>query len=139
MKFYTIFILLTGMFIQSCDAQQQTTMLTEHLSTNTNAPVVVLFGGNPLRRHEVILSLQTIGDITIYGTLSEEEGIAKINALPKVDLVLIGGRYTEEQRKRIRAYVKNYLPNTNITEPGIDYPYETDIIKSHVAQLLFKP
>ena len=40
-----------------------------------------------------------------------------------MDLVLIGGRYSEEQRVRIRAHVRANLPGASLTEPGHDYPY----------------
>jgi len=95
-------------------------LVSESVSKNKNAPVIVLFGGNPYRRDEVIKLVQSIGDITIYGTLSEEEGFTKIKSLAHVSLVLIGGRYFEEQRIRIR--------NTKITEPGVEYPYENEAI-----------
>jgi hypothetical protein len=111
-------------------------LLSEIISKNPDAPVVVLFGGNPMRRDEVIQSLKTIGDITIYGTLSEEEGMEKIKTLPKVDLVLIGGRYTDEQRIRIRKYVSQQMPNTKLTEPGYDYPYENVAIMKNVMEKL---
>lgn len=108
-------------------------MLTsERISTNTEAPVIVLFGGNPFRRDEVIKSVLSIGDLTIYGTLSEEEGLTKIKSLPRVDLVLIGGRYSDEQRIRIRKFVKEELPNTKVTEPGVEYRYETEKINNDI-------
>ena len=108
-------------------------MLTiEYVSTNANAPVIVLFGGNPVRRDEVINHLKHIGDISIYGTLSEEEGIEKIRLLPKVDLVLIGGRYSHEQRIRIKKFVAEDSLQTKISEPGVDYPYETKAINNDI-------
>lgn len=101
------------------------------------APVVVLFGGSPYRRDEVVRDLSQIGDITIYGTLGEEEGFAKIEELDrKVDLILIGGRYDDEQRKRIAAFVKADMPNTKLTQPGIDYPYEVVTIRENVRKLV---
>ena len=103
-------------------------LVSESVSKNKNAPVIVLFGGNPYRRDEVIKLVLSIGDITIYGTLSEEEGFAKIKSLAHVSLVLIGGRYFEEQRIRIRKLVKEELPRTKITEPGVEYPYENEAI-----------
>ncbi|NCN10230.1 MAG: hypothetical protein GW938_10340 [Leptospira sp.] len=103
-------------------------LLSESISNNKNAPVVVLFGGNPIRRDEVVKLVQSIGDITIYGMLSEEEGMEKIKSLHKINLILIGGRYSDEQRIRIRKYIKDELPNTKITEPGLEYPYENNSI-----------
>lgn len=111
-------------------------LVSESISKNENAPVIVLFGGNPYRRDEVIKLVQSIGDITIYGTLSEEEGFARIKTLPNVGLVLIGGRYFEEQRIRIRKFVKEELPNAKITEPGIDYPYENEAIIKDIKSKL---
>jgi hypothetical protein len=111
-------------------------LLSEIISSKPNAPVLILFGGNPYRRDEVIRLTQSVGDITIYGVLSEEEGMEKINTLAKVDLVLIGGRYSQEQRIRIRAYVKQHMPNTKITEPGFDYPYENEAIKTDIKKKL---
>lgn len=107
-------------------------LLDKHISENENAPVIVLFGGNPYRRDEVVRNLQTLGDVSIYGTLSEEEGIATIKGLPKVDLVLIGGRYSTVERRRIRKFVAENLPQAQITEPGLDYPYESEAIKSNI-------
>ena len=108
-------------------------MLTsEYISNNSAAPIIVLFGGNPLRRDEVINHLKQLGDISIYGTLSEEEGIEKISNLPKVDLIVIGGRYSTEQRIRIRKYVALHLPLTKISEPGVDYPYDTNAINNDI-------
>lgn len=110
--------------------------LSEIVSNNPHAPVLILFGGSPQRRDEVIRLAQTIGDITIYGVLSEEEGMKKIGMLPKVDLVLIGGRYFQEQRVRIRAFVKQNMPDTQITEPGFDYPYENEAIRADIKTKL---
>jgi hypothetical protein len=108
-------------------------MLTsEYISTNAGAPVIILFGGNPFRRDEVINHLKHLGDLSIYGTLSEEEGMEKIRSLPKVDLVLIGGRYSDEQRMRIRKFVTAHLPQTKMSEPGVDYPYETEAINDDI-------
>ncbi|MEM8810055.1 MAG: hypothetical protein AAGF01_28895 [Cyanobacteria bacterium P01_G01_bin.38] len=111
-------------------------LLDESLGS-PGAPIVVLFGGNPQRRHEVIEQLQYLGDITIYGTLSEAEGIAKLEELgDRVDLVLIGGRYTSEQRQRIQAWIAKHLPQTKITQPGHDYPYSNEAIVADVAKQL---
>ncbi len=111
-------------------------LVSESISKSVNAPVVVLFGGNPYRREEVIKLVQSIGDLTIYGTLSEEEGYTKIKSLAHVSLVLIGGRYFEEQRIRIRNFVKEELPNTKITEPGVEYPYDNETIIKDIKSKL---
>lgn len=105
---------------------------SEYISDNLNAPVVVLFGGSPFRRDEVMNHLKQLGDISIYGTLSEEEGIEKITTLPKVDLVMIGGRYSDEQRIRIRKFVSVHLPQAKVSEPGVEYPYENQAINKDI-------
>ncbi len=126
--------------LNSCNGQQSQTMenelLTEYITPDANAKVVVLFGGNPNRRDEVIRILIQLKTISIYGTLSEEEGMRKISELKKVDLVLIGGKYSEEQRIRIRSFVRAKLPDTKITEPGYDYPYDNNEILKDVKNKL---
>lgn len=103
----------------------------------SSAPVVVLFGGNPYRRDEVVRLLSELGDITVYGTLGEEEGMAKIEELDrKVDLVLIGGRYTKEQRTRIKKWVSENLTGVEVTQPGYDYPYSNPSIFADVKAKL---
>ena len=96
----------------------------------------MLFGGSPFRRDEVIRLVAAIGNITIYGALSEEEGMKKITSLPKIDLVLIGGRYSDEQRIRIRKFVMENLPDTKISEPGWNYNYENEAIKNDIKNQL---
>ena len=100
------------------------------------APVMVLFGGNPHRRHEVLEALTRAGGVTAHGALSEEEGMKLLSRLPRVDLVLIGGRYSEEQRARIRAHVQARLPHAALTEPGRDYPYDTGLMIADVRAKL---
>lgn len=112
------------------------TLKTEFITEKVDAPIVVLFGGNPHRRHEVISLIETLDEVTVYGTLSEEEGMSRIQALPKVDLVLIGGRYNQDQRQRIRRYIKENLPTTKITEPGVDYPYSNTSILNAIKEKL---
>ena len=110
--------------------------LSENVSPDPNAKSFVLFGGNPARRDEVIRLLMPLQSISIYGTLNEEEGIKKITELKEVDLVLIGGRYSNDQRIRIRSFVKATFPNAKITEPGYDYPYSNDAIFEEVRNKL---
>ena len=98
--------------------------------------VMVIFGGNPHRRHEVLEMIRGLGGITAYGALSEEEGMTLLGTLPRVDLVLIGGRYSEEQRVRIRAHVRQMLPAARLTEPGYDYPYENAAIAADILRKL---
>jgi hypothetical protein len=111
-------------------------LITQIISSKKDAPVAVLFGGSPVRRAEVVTLFSELGDITIYGTLSEEEGIEKLQSLEKVDLVLIGGRYDNEQRKRIKQFVDLNFPNAKITEPGFSYTYRNDLIKKDVIEKL---
>ncbi len=111
-------------------------LLEKHISEQPNAKVLILFGGNPLRRDEVVRSLRTISGLTIIGTLSEEEGISTIQQLSQVDIVLIGGRYTQEQRIRIKEFIESNYPHIKTTEPGVDYPYEESAIKNQVSLLV---
>ncbi len=111
-------------------------LIEKHISTNTDAPIVVLFGGSQVRRQEVIYLILEVADLTIFGTLSEEEGIDTLENLGKVDLVLIGGRYTENQRLRIRNFALTKFPNVKFTEPGWDYEYENNTIKLDIRAKL---
>ena len=86
---------------------------------------------------KVIRELSSLGDVTIYGTLREEEGLAKIEELNgKVDLVVIGGAYTDEQRKRIKAWLAQKYPQIKLTQPGSDYPFSNDAINENFQKLL---
>lgn len=111
-------------------------LLSEVISPDPNAKVMVIFGGNPHRRHEVLQMMSQIKGLTAYGTLSEAEGMSRLRSLPHVDLVLIGGRYDDAQRARIRAYVKAQMPGTQTTEPGYDYPYDNAAIEADVRRKL---
>lgn len=86
---------------------------------------IVLFGGNPHRRDEVVRALGPALGVTVLGTLSEAEGMATLEALrERVGAVVIGGRYGEEQRQRIRAYVARALPGVHVSEPGYAFAYD---------------
>jgi hypothetical protein len=111
-------------------------MLSEYIHNNPNAPIMVIFGGNPAMRHQVVSMLAEFNKVTVYAALSEKEGLELLQKLPKVDFVLIGGRYTEEQRIRIRKFVKENLPNTFTSEPGIDYPYGDEGVKKDLIKKL---
>ncbi|NBA85971.1 hypothetical protein GVN16_09380 [Emticicia sp. CRIBPO] len=111
-------------------------LLTEIIATSENAPVIVLFGSTQLRREQLLNLIKPLGDITVYGTLSEDEGIRKVQTLPKVDLILIGGRYTEGQRVRIHKYLAATKPDIKVTEPGWDYPYKNDDIINDIKTKL---
>jgi hypothetical protein len=136
----TLFLLL--LITGSCIAQNTKThsmqqqLLSEIISTDSNSKVLVIFGGNPQRRHEVIEMMSKIKRLTAYGSLSEAEGMDRLQNLPHVDLVLIGGRYDDAQRARIRAYVKAQMPGTQMTEPGYDYPYDNAAIEADVRRKL---
>ncbi len=110
----------------------------EHISSNPNAKILVVFGGNEERRDAVINLLMSIENLTIYGTLSEEEGIVKMHDLGKVDIVLIGGRYTDQQRINIREIVAQNYPTASVTEPGVDYHYSNETIFNHINKLINK-
>lgn len=111
-------------------------LLEKHISPEPDAKVLVLFGGNPLRRDEIIRHLKTLSQLTIIGTLSEEEGLAVIRDLPKTDMVLIGGRYNAEQRERIKSYLTKTYPHIKVTEPGLDYPYEEARIIQTIREMM---
>lgn len=111
-------------------------LLEQYLSPHPQAKVLVLFGGNPLRRDQVIRHLKVIPGLSIIGTLSEAEGLQTLQQLPRVDVVLIGGRYEDDQRQRIRDYVREHLPHVKVTEPGVDYPYDERIILQQVEQFI---
>jgi len=111
--------------------------LVEKTEGSPQAPVVVLFGGSPYRRHEVIKQIAQLGDVTVYGTLSEQEGIAKIEELDrKVDIVLIGGRYDTDQRQRIKHWLEKNLPKANLSQPGVDFPYSDEAIVNDIKSKL---
>ncbi len=113
------------------------TMLKSSLiSENKNAKVLVVFGGNEYRRDEIISLLSSIPDLTIYGTLSEQEGIQKIKSLNTVDLILIGGRYTANQRETIKKFIAEYSNQILVTEPGVDYPYSNENIFNHINNII---
>jgi hypothetical protein len=110
---------------------------SESIADKKNAPVIVLFGGNPFRRDEIIKLIKSIAvDITVYGTLSEIDGFETIKSLPKIDLILIGGMYSESQRNRIKKFILENLKETKITEPGWNYEYENEAIKKDIKQKL---
>jgi hypothetical protein len=97
----------------------------------------VLFGGNPHRRDEVLRHLATLGDLGAYGALSEEKGYALLlEHKDRVKLVLIGGRYSTEQRARIKAWCRERFPNMAFTEPGVDYAYDNELTKAAVKRML---
>jgi hypothetical protein len=111
-------------------------MLSEFISPQPDARALVLFGKNAWKRDEVIRSLMRLERLTIYGTLSLEEGFEKIQSLAQTDLILIGGRYEESERQIIRNWRDLHFPALKITEPGRDYPYQEDIIFNQVKSLL---
>jgi 4,5-DOPA dioxygenase extradiol len=111
-------------------------LFTEYISTEANAKILLLFGGNIERRHEIISLLQPLINLSVYGALSEEEGMEMLQQLNKVDLVLIGGRYSDEQRIRIRAFLQNNYPAIQLTEPGVDYAYSNDAIFATIQNML---
>lgn len=111
-------------------------LLDKHLSDQSDAKVLVLFGGSAIRRDEVIRQLRSISGLSIYGTLSESEGLQLLDQLSRTDLVLIGGRYDAAQRQRIKTQLTQKHPHIRVTEPGIDYAYEAAEIKKQLEFLL---
>lgn len=113
------------------------TLIREYIASEKNAHVMVLFGGNPERMNEVVSMIRdSLKTVTAIGNFSEEEGLKKLSTLKKVDLVLIGGRYSEEQRIRIRAYLKEHFPGVATTEPGYQYPYDNAEILKDIKKKL---
>ena len=112
--------------------------LLDHIAPRSEtAPVMVVFGGSPIRRDEVLRHLAPLGDLGAYAALSEEEGYALIlQHRARLRLVLIGGRYSPEQRERIKTFCDKHQIHTAFTEPGLDYPYENGRIQAEVKRLL---
>lgn len=120
--------------------KSEMTLIREYVAPFENAPVMVLFGGNPERMNEVVSMIRdSLKTVTAIGAFSEEEGLKKLGTLKKVDLVLIGGRYSDEQRIRIQNYLKEHFPGVVTTEPGHQYAYvNTDILNDIRDKLGFK-
>ena len=113
------------------------TLIREYIASETNAPVMVIFGGNPERMNEVVSMIRdSLKTVTAIGNFSEDEGLDKLRSLERVDLVLIGGRYSEEQRIRIRAYLKEHFSGVATTEPGYQYPYDNTEILNDIKKKL---
>ncbi len=112
------------------------TLKAEHHSKSINAKTLVVFGGNEERRNEIITLLMPIENLNIYGTLSQEEGIEKLKSLDKVDIVLIGGRYTLGQREKIKNFISEHDSQIKTTEPGIDYTYSNENIFNHIKNII---
>jgi hypothetical protein len=113
------------------------TLLREYISPASNAPVIVLFGGNPARMNEVVSLIQDkLKTVTAIGNFSEEEGLNKLRTLNKVDLVLIGGRYSQDQRIRIKNFLQEHFPGVETTEPGHQYPYDNTEILNDIRKKL---
>lgn len=110
-------------------------LLSENISTNLKAKKLVVFGGDIHRRDEIIRLLLPIENLTIYGTLSEKEGLIKIAELGEVDIVLIGGRYTDLQRRNIKTIVSTKYQNCHITEPGVGYQYSNENIFNEIKKI----
>lgn len=112
--------------------------LASQVIGSEKAKTVVLFGGSPVRRDEIIRLISDGTDLTVYGTLNEEEGMEKLNELEgDVDIVLIGGRYTPSQRERISRWVTENLPTAKLSRPGFDYPYSNDDIRKDIVGKLY--
>lgn len=82
---------------------------------DTGAKTVIVFGGNPDMLAGVVAMLSPW--YTVHGVLSEEEGLAKCREGLTPDAAVIGTKYAEDQRERIRAA----LPSTVTCEPGIHF------------------
>jgi hypothetical protein len=113
-----------------------TNLITEYVSTDEKAKTLLLFGGNAERRHEIISLLQPLTNLSVFGVLSEVEGIEKMKTLAKVDFLLIGGRYNEEERVRIRSFIHTNYPGVQITEPGYHYAYSNQAIFNNIQKMV---
>jgi hypothetical protein len=109
---------------------------TAYISMDANAKTLLLFGGSVERRQEIISLLKPLENLSVYGALSEAEGMDMLAQLETVHIVLIGGRYTEDERIRIRKFLKENHPSISITEPGYQYPYSNKAIFENVKDLL---
>ena len=137
MKYIALFTITLFTFL-ACTSQtsMETKLKSEFIHKDPNAPIMVVFGGNVEMRDQVVRMLEEFNKVTVYATLSEEEGLNRLKTLPKVNFVLIGGRYNDEQRIRIRTYVKENLPGAFTSEPGLDYPYGDDGVKKDLTHKL---
>lgn len=137
MKYLTL-VIITLLTFNACNSQttMETKLKSEFIHKDSNAPVMVIFGGNAEMRDHVVGMLADFNKVTVYAMLSEQEGLDCLKTLSKVNFVLIGGRYDEEQRVRIRKYVKENLPGTFTSEPGIDYPYGDEGVKKDLTTKL---
>lgn len=134
-----LIIILFLVFSYSAGGQNKKsmTLIREYISADNNAPVMVLFGGSPDRMNEVVTMIRdSLKKVTAIGNFSEEEGLERLKKMKKVDLVLIGGRYTEAQRIRIRKYVEQHFPGVATTEPGYQYPYDNAKIIEDIKKKL---
>ena len=112
------------------------TLVREVVDSNPNAPVMVIFGGNPYRMNEVISLIKHVGGITAYGAFSTTEGLELLQKTPQAKLALIGGRYNNTEREQIRHFVATRMQGTKVTEPGYDYPYENTHILNDIKHKL---
>lgn len=111
-------------------------LISQVLGSET-AKTVVLFGGSPIRRDEIIRLISEGIDLNVYGTLNEDEGMEKLSELNnEIDIVLIGGRYTYNQRNRISGWVEQNLPNVKLSRPGFDFPYSNEEIRKDIVAKL---
>jgi hypothetical protein len=134
-----LIIIALQIFMVNCYAQNglkmENKLLTGRVLDNAQAKKIVIFGGSPHRRHEIVNLLLPIENLSIYATLSETEGMSKIKELGKIDIVLIGGRYAPQERERIRKFIAEQMPNVAITEPGYQYEYSNALIFEKIKTL----
>jgi hypothetical protein len=133
----SLLLLSAGCGVAQQPTRSMNTLIDRIEAKTANAPVLVLFGGDPQRRNEVLRHLATLGDLSAYGALSEDEGYALLEQhKDRVKLVLIGGRYTAEQRVRIKAWCRARFPDMAFTEPGVDHAYDNELTKAAVKHIL---
>lgn len=104
-------------------------------SNKYHQPIILLFDRCSDKKYQVTKLISEIG-YRIHGVLCEEEGIQFLKETPRVDLVIIDSAYNCEQRKRIKEFIADHDSRTKITEPGMEYTYSNDNIKSNIKNKL---
>lgn len=130
----TIALLLTG-----CASSNKHPLLREYISSEKNAPVVILLGKTAGRMDEVASLIRDMGDLSVIGTFTEAEAMQRIKTTENVRLVALGGAVDDAARQRIRAHLEKHMPKVPTSEPGIQYPYSDDNIRQDIQRKLALP
>ncbi len=81
--FLLLTINLITLTVCNSHTQLETKLKSEFIHKNPNAPVVVIFGGNTEMRDHVVGMLEDFNKVTVFATLSEEEGVQSLKTLPR--------------------------------------------------------